>query len=337
MSNIENKKLVPKIFFGPMSKIAVDCLVKITEESEVNIGLLPSRRQIESGKISPGYVNNWTTEAFVDYLDGRITVMRDHAGPGQGLLYDDGKASIMADIECGISLIHIDPWKCCNSIEEAVDKTSDLMEFSADISKDVMFEVGTEESISPIKSTELSYFLELLKKKTGDLFSRVVFCVVQSGTSIKENKNIGVFNHKRSKAMCDIVRSHGLLAKEHNSDYLTASDFYLRKSSGVDAFNIAPELGVLQTATVLQNLDKFQLIDEKKSFLEACNASGKWKKWTNRSNLSLEEISILSGHYNFSTEEWEKCMQKLDEYLDIEFEIRSAMHKKITEILWATK
>ena len=75
-----------KICYGPMSKNIVDS-IKFSNETETNITLIPSRRQIEWN----GYVNNWTTENFSNYVKSKskyIAIQRDHGGPGQGL-HDD--------------------------------------------------------------------------------------------------------------------------------------------------------------------------------------------------------------------------------------------------------
>ena len=51
-----------KLFIGPMSKNIVDVVAEKCNNSDVSLGLIPSRRQIEH---DGGYVNNWTTEEFV--------------------------------------------------------------------------------------------------------------------------------------------------------------------------------------------------------------------------------------------------------------------------------
>ena len=55
----------PKFFIGPMSKNVVDSIIQFSEEENTAIGLIPSRRQVE---YSGGYVNNWTTAEFIEYV-----------------------------------------------------------------------------------------------------------------------------------------------------------------------------------------------------------------------------------------------------------------------------
>ena len=71
----------PKFYIGPMSKNVVDSIIEFTEETGNEIGLIPSRRQVE---YNGGYVNNWTTKEFSKYVDGKVLIARDHGGPGQG-------------------------------------------------------------------------------------------------------------------------------------------------------------------------------------------------------------------------------------------------------------
>ena len=55
----------PKIFIGPMSKNIVDSIIEYVNDTGIHIGIIPSRRQIEN---DGGYVNNWTTKDFCNYV-----------------------------------------------------------------------------------------------------------------------------------------------------------------------------------------------------------------------------------------------------------------------------
>ena len=57
-----------KIFIGPMSKNVVDSVIEYCNDNNVNIGLIPSRRQVEN---TGGYVNNWTTKEFCEYVKSK--------------------------------------------------------------------------------------------------------------------------------------------------------------------------------------------------------------------------------------------------------------------------
>ena len=64
--------------------------------------LIASKNQID---YLGGYVNNWTTKSFSDYVKSRnnsIFIERDHGGPGQGYKDDDGSISFDTDVNYAI-------------------------------------------------------------------------------------------------------------------------------------------------------------------------------------------------------------------------------------------
>jgi len=63
MINIE-----PKVFVGPMSKNVVDACIEFSNKNNTPLGFIPSRRQID---YDSGYVNNWKTESFANYVKKR--------------------------------------------------------------------------------------------------------------------------------------------------------------------------------------------------------------------------------------------------------------------------
>ena len=83
-----------KFYIGPMSKNVVDSIIEFVEETGNKIGFIPSRRQVE---YNGGYVNNWTTEEFSKYVNNRVIIQRDHGGPNQGIVKDDGFKSFEVD------------------------------------------------------------------------------------------------------------------------------------------------------------------------------------------------------------------------------------------------
>ena len=93
--------MIPKIFnrylknrratllaVGPMSKNCVEATIEVANEKKVPIMMIASRRQIDSKEFGGGYVNNWNTKGFSNYVKKRdknklITLCRDHGGPWQ--------------------------------------------------------------------------------------------------------------------------------------------------------------------------------------------------------------------------------------------------------------
>ena len=70
---------------GPMSANCVDAAIELANQYESPLILIASRRQIDSEDFGGGYVNNWSTERFADYVidrdkKGKIFRARDHGG-----------------------------------------------------------------------------------------------------------------------------------------------------------------------------------------------------------------------------------------------------------------
>jgi len=105
-----------KFFIGPMSKNIVDSCIEFSNEYQLTklFGIIPSRRQVD---FMGGYVNNWTTKGFSNYIKtktNKLFLMRDHSGPNQGYISDDGLESLKYDC-LYLDAIHIDPWKIVNT------------------------------------------------------------------------------------------------------------------------------------------------------------------------------------------------------------------------------
>ena len=72
---------LPKLYIGPMSRNVVDSVLELSVEEDIDLGFIPSRRQVA---INGGYVNNWSTKNFSNYVNSRVIIQRDHGGPDQG-------------------------------------------------------------------------------------------------------------------------------------------------------------------------------------------------------------------------------------------------------------
>lgn len=289
--------IFPKYYIGPMSKNVVDCVIKHSQKHL--IGLIPSRRQVD---YCGGYVNKWDTETFSKYFKNKkVLLCRDHGGPNQGLESDDGIESFVNDCE-NLDLIHIDPFKDSSSVYEAAEKTVSYLKFCFSKNPKVFYEVGTEEAIFKYEPEHLNWFLSLLKMSlTEEEFAQIKYAVVQSGTrlDLSTRTNIGNFNNGRLINFIEVVKGFDLMSKEHNGDYLIDSfDVETRYSSGLDAINIAPEFGQIESEFYLEQCKGSSLFDV---LYEICYSSGKWKKWIPEvSRVSKEQIIITCCHYILS-------------------------------------
>lgn len=306
--------MYPKFFIGPMSKNIVDSIIQFSEEESTSIGLIPSRRQVE---YCGGYVNNWKTKEFIDYVKARtsnIILERDHSGALQGYKEDDGLDSLRADSESGFHLIHIDPFKKYFHLESALIETINNIKFCNSINPDCLYEVGTEESIRKYSHSQLDMFLNYLQHDLGELFRKVKFAVIQSGTRLEGGKNIASIDEERCYKMVTICKKHGLLSKEHNGDYITELDIKSRFDIGLDAINIAPEFGGIETSCILQQIEEYNRKDLFDEFYNLCYNSKRWKKWFPTEfapEIYKKQLIKVCGHYVFSTDEFLNIKKEL--------------------------
>lgn len=322
-------KKIPKLFIGPMSINIIDSILSLDNYYKDKVGFILSRRQIE---FDSGYVNNFTTKQFYNYVNNKVVLERDHGGPNQGKFEDDGIESYKQDSKY-MDIIHIDPWKKYNNFEDGVESTIKLINFIYKINKKCLFEIGTEQSIRQFSCDELDKFICYLKNNLSkNIFSKIIFLVIQSGTSLKGNKNIGIYDENKLKEMIGISKKYNLLSKEHNGDYL--GEIIKNKFNlGLDAINIAPEFGFIETNVILDIINKNNDNEFFDIFFDLCYKSGKWKKWVDCNfdpKKNKEELIKISGHYIFSDEKFIKYKSK---YEDIDLKIKSVISDKIKKII----
>jgi len=287
--------MIIKYFIGPMSKNIVDAITEFCEETNHKIGLIPSRRQVEW---NGGYVNNWTTEEFSKYTN--LTKQRDHSGPGQGTYDDDGYESLKYDCQY-LDLIHIDPWKKHPVFGSGLQETIRMIEFCYKLNPNIQYEVGTEEAIRRFEPYELADLMHQLQHQLSpEVYKQIKYLVIQSGTSLKGTDQTGTYDVNRLKEMIDICKQFNILSKEHNGDYIPVSIIKEKFNLGLDAINIAPEFGVIETQTYLDNIEDNKLFDR---FWQICYDSRKWEKWVNPGfdpYLNKKELIKICGHYVLS-------------------------------------
>jgi fructose/tagatose bisphosphate aldolase len=318
-----------KIFIGPMTKNVVDSVIDFCNETNSIIGLIPSRRQIE---YNGGYVNNWRTDEFSKYVKSKsnnIILQRDHGGPGQGNDIDTGLTSLIDDCKY-LDLIHIDPWKQYSEFAAGVEYTANLIKFCYSLNPNVYFEIGTEEAIRRFDFSELNELVHNLKiLLTPKEYNQIKYLVIQSGTSLKETTQTGTYDSNRLKDMISICKYHNLLSKEHNGDYIPVDIIKQKFNLGLDAINIAPEFGLIETQTYLDNIQDEETLFE---FWNICYKSNKWVKWVNKDfDPVKDKISLIKicGHYVLSYPEFLGIKKK---FPYINSEIKNRVIGKLNEL-----
>ena len=319
-----------RYFIGPMSKNVVDTIIEFCNETNNVIGLIPSRRQVEN---TGGYVNHWTTTDFTSYVKDKsknITLQRDHSGPGQGQLEDDGFESLQVDSQC-MDLIHIDPWKKYPKYKDGLEWTIKMIKYCYEINPNVEYEVGTEEAIRRFSSWELSELIkDLYAYLPPEMFKKIKYIIIQSGTSLKGTNQTGTYDSDRLKDMIKLCKSHVLLSKEHNGDYIPVSIIKEKFELGLDAINIAPEFGLIETQTYLDEIGDSNLFDR---YWQICYDSKKWEKWVNPGfdpYINKKELIKICGHYVLSYPEFLTDIKS--KFPEVDKKIKANITKKLNEL-----
>jgi hypothetical protein len=322
--------MIPKYFIGPMSKNIVDTIIEFCNETNNNIGLIPSRRQVEWNK---GYVNNWTTEEFTEYVKSKtdkILLVRDHSGPKQGQIDDDGYESLKEDCKY-LDVIHIDPWKKYPLFNDGLEWTINMIEYCYSLNPNIQYEVGTEEAIRRFEPYELNDLIHQLKARlSSEIFKQIKYLVIQSGTSLKGTNQTGNYDSNRLKEMIEVCKQNNLISKEHNGDYISVSIIKEKFNLGLDSINIAPEFGLIETQTYLDNIKDDVIFNE---YWKICYESKKWEKWVNNDFNPMtqkEELIKICGHYVLSNPDFlEKIKYK---FSDIDQKIKNNIKIKLNEL-----
>jgi hypothetical protein len=325
--------MYPKIYIGPISKNIVDAIIEFCDETNNKIGLIPSRRQVEH---NGGYVNNWTTEEFSEYSNKTkksvLLLKRDHSGPGQGYIEDDGFESLKEDCKY-LHLIHIDPWKKYPKYKDGLKWTIDMIKFCYNQNPSIEYEVGTEESIRRFEVDTLDkLIMDLQLNLDRHIYNKIKYIVIQSGTSLKENNNTGKYDKDRLVSMIEVAKSYNLLSKEHNGDYLPVKLIREKFNLGLDAINIAPEFGQIETKVYLNNIknSRPELFDK---LYEICYISGRWKKWVDENfdcKNNKEELINICGHYILADKNF--IGEIKNNFPNIDNEIKENIKLKLTEL-----
>ncbi len=306
---------------GPMSSEIIEAVFKYSNYRRKELMLIASKNQIDHSK---GYVNNWTTKEYVNFVkemekkypNSNVKLCRDHCGPGfnGNNNLEDVYKTIESDIKNGFDLIHIDFCNLKGSKEERLQESKKAIEYCLKLNHNILLEIGTDENLGTNYSTmnlhEFEEEINFFKK-----FCNPEFYVVQTGSLVKEINQVGTFNRDFIERAAGILRDKGLKLKEHNADYLSKEGISLRKGL-VDAMNIAPQLGVVQTQIILSKCLIYGIkFDE---YLKEVYEGKKWQKWLEVNSADNKFLcSSIAGHYHFSSEKYKNLFKQLELREDI--------------------
>lgn len=319
-----------KLGIGAMSPEIIEAVFRCSDIFSIPLMLIASKNQIDWDY---GYVNNWNTYEYVKYLsflrkkypNADVLICRDHCGPGfKNHNLKDFYKTIETDIKCGFDLIHIDFSLYDKEYEKILIESKKAIEFALNKNNRIILEIGTEKIAS-------EGFKDILHVKKDihffNSFASITFYVPKTGSLVRGMSQVGNFSYEYVKSVKEELDNYNIFLKEHNADYLSAEQIELRRGI-VDAFNIAPCLGVLQTLVTIEKCIIYGVnYDE---FLEDSYNSGKWKKWMKSNSKSDKFLSsLISGHYVFAKKSYKKVYNELLKFEDFHESIVNEVVKYI--------
>jgi hypothetical protein len=290
--------------------------------------LISSKNQIDW---DGGYVNRWTTKEYTVYISklkkqypkAKVYVCRDHLGPGfKNYDLKDVYQTIDSDIENNFDLIHVDFCHFKGDRQDLLLESKKAIEYIRSQKPDMLLEVGTDENAGA--------FLEDVDAIEKDMafFSSVAplqFFVVQTGSLTKEQNQAGGFNAGFISKIKERSQKYNLGLKEHNGDYIEKSEIGKRKGL-IDAINVAPQFGVMQTMLSLQKCHTYGI--DFTDFLHEAYQSRKWEKWLNKNTQDNKFLcSVLAGHYIFAGDAYKRIYEKISAHEDFRAVIVAEMEK----------
>ena len=295
-----------------MSLEIVEAIYQLSNTTEIPVGLICSINQVGHNN---GYAfkDTETLRRYTRRLESRypcsdVKICRDHCGPH---FTSEVNKNINCDIENGFDCIHIDT---CNADTDRTILARKLMKYAFERNPDIKFEVGTDENTGiPTNITHEKCNIVQLSKDLP-----VEFYVANTGTLVQNIYQAGSSSYKATKPLQELCHEQGVKLKEHNADYLdnrTIQDHF----QFVDAMNVAPQLGVVQTITTI-NLCR-QLGINLSDFVNLVLGHKNWEKWTTKPGYDDEGIFnkvFIAGHYHFNSPEYNKIVGKIWES-DVDF------------------
>ena len=359
----EQGKRFTHIGVGPMSYNLLRAALELAQEKDFPLILIASRNQVDSDRFGGGYVCGFDQNRFVETtekiaeeigFDGLCYFCRDHGGPWQRdkerndklpteEAMEIGLQSYFDDAEAGFDLLHIDPTKdphCTGVVplSTVLNRTMYLIEkIEAERVKrgwkELAYEVGTEETMGGLISAEaFEGFIQQLKAALEEKgLPMPLFVVGQTGTLTRLTTNVGQYDTPTATTLSDITHKYGTGLKEHNGDYLSNAILLEHPVIGLDAMNVAPEFGLVETEALLElaTIEEKFVEKEKQSNIRAVLAEHavkgeRWRKWMvgGKGKYTVEEImqdeedvkliTSMCGHYTLEDAEVKAAVATLN-------------------------
>ena len=334
-------KILSNIGLGPMSIEVIDIISDFAHVNKKNIMLIASRNQIDKKDLGGGYVNNFSTKEYSKYIKTKknkyLHLCRDHSGPllkdqEKQLSFNESlnrtKESLKEDILNDFKILHIDTSMCKNKYSVAENLISFCDSIASKYKKKIFYEFGTEEHGTKVAIKKF--------KNDAAFFSNIknkMFLVGQTGSLIKEIYQVGEFDNEIVNSLVKISKKYNLFIKEHNCDYLTNLQIKERKEAGVNAINVAPELGYLQTKTTIYLANKLKIKGNLVKYKNLVLKSKKWQKWIYSKKINDSNKVYCAGHYHFSSREYQKLVEEINSNINFKKYLKKVIFFELKKFL----
>lgn len=342
--------LTSNLACGPMSEEVIEAVFRYSDKFGIQLMLICSRNQID---VNSGYV--FTTKLYMDYVGqmkrkyprSDVVICRDHCGPGFGPPdtpdrpgLESTRQTIYYDIANGFDLIHLDLCRAAKMGEhngsgptpmthdEKIDHTIELMQYALGLNHETLFEIGTDENNGIAEADILKIHRDV---EAINEIAKPEFYVVKTGSLVYEDCNIGRFDSQAVAKMSRLLHANGLKLKEHNADYLNTTQIKQRNGL-VDAVNIAPQLGIIQTNHVLSKALVYGI--DTKPFVAEVVDGQRWTKWTDYSDRE-RLCALIAGHYHFRGPAYQELINALSKETCIRESIITEIYQIIEHYLFA--
>ena len=139
--------------------------------------------------------------------------------------------------------------------------------------------------------TDLATFIAFLHP----MLHKVEYIVVQTGAKIQGIDNTNTLDTAAAEEMIKFCHSFGIKAKEHNGDFLPNDSITQRFQLGLNSINIGPELGILETTTILESMSQ----EDANTLINMFVDSNKWERWL-PANSPRRAKAVFAGHYLYN-------------------------------------
>lgn len=246
-------------------KLCVGAVSRRVIEEAAKLGvhqIIASRRQVN---IDGGYTNI-TPKQLVAIVrmhskpGSMVEIVRDHGGPNQGGFTDDGIAAFDADVDAGFDTLHID---VCNIPRS--EQINTLIGLVRRYHSRVNVQIGGERD-------EQAWLDQLLHAVLP--YATPSYTVVDLGGHIDADKQQGTrfLSIDDAWELTSKYNNLGTKTVAHNMDFV---GHRLQYHGAIDAYNIAPEFGIVEIDAILTVLP----FDVARDLLEYAYLSRAWRRW----------------------------------------------------------